>query len=75
MRGGGRYLTRRRCDRRSLSTLRASDTTHGVQATRPAAERSAHVSTVSLAIAAPLKHNRLTTFFRYFLAIPLLIVN
>jgi hypothetical protein len=33
------------------------------------------VSTVSLTIAAPLKHNRLTTFFRYLLAIPLLIVN
>ena len=33
------------------------------------------MSTVSLTIAAPLKHNRLTTFFRYFLAIPLLIVN
>ena len=33
------------------------------------------MSTLSLPIAAPLKHNRLTTFFRYFLAIPLLIVN
>ena len=33
------------------------------------------MSTVSLTIAAPLKHNRLTTFFRYLLAIPLLIVN
>ena len=33
------------------------------------------MSTVSLTINAPLKHSRLTTFFRYLLAIPLLIVN
>ena len=33
------------------------------------------MSTLSLTIAAPLKHNRLTTFFRHLLAIPLLIVN
>jgi Domain of unknown function (DUF4389) len=33
------------------------------------------VSTVSLTIAGPLKHSRLTTFFRYILAIPLLVVN
>jgi hypothetical protein len=33
------------------------------------------VSTVSQTIAAPLKHSRLTTFFRYILFIPLAIVN
>jgi hypothetical protein len=55
--------------------LRAPDTTECVQATSAAAEGTPHVSTVSLAIAAPLKHSRLTTFFRYLLAIPLMIVN
>jgi Domain of unknown function (DUF4389) len=34
-----------------------------------------HVSTLSLTIDAPPKHSRLTTFFRYILAIPLLIIN
>jgi hypothetical protein len=33
------------------------------------------MSTVSIAIAEPLKHSRLTTFFRFLLAIPLIIVN
>jgi hypothetical protein len=33
------------------------------------------VSIVSLAIASPLKHSRLTTFFRWILFIPLAIVN
>jgi len=33
------------------------------------------VSTLSLTIDAPLKHNRLTTFFRYILFIPIAIVN
>ena len=37
--------------------------------------RDLDVSTVSLTIAARLKHSRLTTFFRYILAIPLLFVN
>jgi hypothetical protein len=33
------------------------------------------VSTISLAVDSPLKHSRLTTFFRYILFIPLAIVN
>jgi hypothetical protein len=33
------------------------------------------VSTLSLTIDAPLKHNRLTTFFRYILFLPLAVVN
>jgi hypothetical protein len=38
-------------------------------------ERTRHVSTLGLTIDSPLKHSRLTAFFRYILFIPLALVN
>src|SRR5450631_639328 len=75
VRTGGRWQAEGRPGRRCQPYVVASDTNGAAPVSSPAAEGTRHVSTVSQTIAAPLKHSRLTTFFRYILFIPLAIVN